>query len=139
MHTAGTYGKRVTGTDAFSSIPDDTMEPTINTIEYEQISQRVVEKVAAKTGIESHNLPPLYDQIDPDGLTHLFADTSGSRRNRGRVTFPMAGCQVTVHAYGAVEVTLQGDPADTAAVEDQTASPATRADQSSSYPAESPD
>jgi hypothetical protein len=115
------------------------MEPTTDTIEYEQISQRVVEKVAAKTGIESHKLPPLFDRINPDGLTHLFADTSGTRRNRGRVSFPMAGCQVTVRAYGAVEVDHQGEPADTTAVEDQTASPSTRADQSSSYPAESPD
>jgi hypothetical protein len=51
----------------------------------------------------------------------------------------MAGCQVTVHAYGAVEVTLQGDPADITAVEDQTATQTATVDQSSSYPAESQD
>lgn len=115
------------------------MESTTNTIDYEQISQRVAETVAAKTGIESHELAPLYDQIDPDGLNRLFTDKSGTRRDRWRVTFPMAGCQVTVHAYGAVEVTLQGDPADAPTVEDQTASPTASVDQSSSHPAESRD
>ncbi|MXR20000.1 HalOD1 output domain-containing protein [Halobacterium bonnevillei] len=115
------------------------MESTINTIEYEQVSRRVVEQVAAETGIDSHNLEPLHDHVDPDGLVRLFADTSDTRRDRGRVTFPMAGCQVTVHAYGAVEVTLQGDPVDVTAADDQTASPTAAADQPSSYPAESPD
>ena len=115
------------------------MESTINTIEYEQVSRRVVEQVAAKTGIDSHKLEPLYSYIDPDGLDSLFADTSETRRDRGHVTFPMAGCQVTVHAYGAVEVTLQGDPADITAVEDQTATQTATVDQSSSYPAESQD
>ncbi|NHN61249.1 MULTISPECIES: HalOD1 output domain-containing protein [Halorussus] len=50
----------------------------------------------------------LYDALDPEALDGLFADKadeadSGSRTS-GRVVFSLRGCEVEVHATGAVLV-----------------------------------
>lgn len=73
------------------------------------ISQYVVEKVAAETGIDPLELGPLHDHLDPDALNRLFTDTtSNTQRNQGCVIFPMAGCRVIVHADTTVDVIPQG-------------------------------
>ena len=43
--------------------------------------------------------------VDPDALEALFAPRNGDeQRNRGHLTFPVAGCDVTVYAHGEVVV-----------------------------------
>lgn len=72
------------------------------------VSQRVVRAVAAETDAEPLEMEPLYDVIDPEGLNALFEPTKcGPTRSAGTVTFRYAGCAVTVHADGGVEVAAE--------------------------------
>lgn len=73
------------------------------------VSQRVVENVADARNTSPLDLPPLFDCVDPDALDRLFSDGPGSTvRDQGRLTFPMAGCEVTVWADGTVEADVLG-------------------------------
>lgn len=70
------------------------------------VSQRVVNEVAATTGIHPLELEPLYTRVDPDSLDSIFsgaAPTAGRCQNR--ISFSMAGCRVVVGANGTIEVT----------------------------------
>jgi hypothetical protein len=62
-------------------------------------SVAVVEAIAAKEGVETTELPVLYDAIDPDALDQLFA---GNSRVRGSIQFTYCGYTVTVTAAGDV-------------------------------------
>lgn len=45
--------------------------------------------------------PVLYDVIDPDALSQLFADRDGDEtRTTGKVVFELRGCRVEVNADG---------------------------------------
>lgn len=47
----------------------------------------------------------LYDALDPEALDCLFADgADGTSRTSGRVVFSLRGCEVEVHATGAIVV-----------------------------------
>lgn len=60
-------------------------------------SVAVVEAVATATGYGPYDVPPLYEVIDPDALDDLFSPKrDGTPRRAGRVTFRLAGCNVTV-------------------------------------------
>lgn len=68
-------------------------------------SVAVVEAVAAATGYDPYDVPPLYEVVDPDALDDLFSPKhDGTPRRAGRVTFPLAGCNVTVTGHGEVVV-----------------------------------
>lgn len=68
-------------------------------------STRVVEALAEAAGVDSVDLPPLYDAVDPDALDSLFAPRpDGSPRVGCRVSFRFDGYQVTVHRDGEVQV-----------------------------------
>lgn len=72
------------------------------------ISERVVDEVAAATDSDPIDLEPLYTRVDPDALDALFSNGAGTTvRHQGEITFPMAGCDVTVGADGTVEVDPQ--------------------------------
>lgn len=72
------------------------------------VSQRVVYAVAAETDADPLRMDPLYDVIDPESLDELFASTKRAPpRATGSVTFRYAGCTVTVHAGGDVDVTAE--------------------------------
>lgn len=69
----------------------------------------VVLAVAAVTGTDARDVETLNDRIDPDCLDGIFAPTqNGKPRADGRVTFPFAGHEVTVHGDGVV--VLDPDP-----------------------------
>lgn len=55
-------------------------------------------------------LPPLYDAVDPDALTRLSSDSATDADVR--ITFPFAGCTVTVAGNDAVLVTEGSSPTD---------------------------
>ncbi|WP_225741159.1 HalOD1 output domain-containing protein [Halorussus halophilus] len=61
----------------------------------------VVETVAAAEGVDTIDLPPLYEWIDPDALDEFVADEADDPR---RVRFDYAGYEVTVEGDGAVSV-----------------------------------
>lgn len=65
----------------------------------------VVLALAAVTDTDTEILtrPVLNACLDPDSLDGLFApQAGGTRRSGGRVTFPIAGYDVTVHSDGWV-------------------------------------
>ncbi|MBZ6496775.1 HalOD1 output domain-containing protein [Natrinema longum] len=62
----------------------------------------VVSAVATATGIDSLELPPLYETIDPDALNALFLSGPGDPGTRTR--FRYAGYGVTVQGDGTVRV-----------------------------------
>lgn len=72
--------------------------------------QRVVRAVAAELDADPVEMEPLYGAIDPEGLNALFAPTyGGSERSEGEVTFRYAGCTVTAHANGDVDVASRAE------------------------------
>lgn len=74
------------------------------------ISERVIEQVAATTNSDPIDLEPLFSRVDPDALDSLFSNGAGPTvRTQGQLTFPMAGCDVTVAADGTIDVEPQGD------------------------------
>ncbi|NHN48424.1 hypothetical protein G9464_12585 [Halostella sp. JP-L12] len=78
---------------------------TERTAENDPVSQTVVLAVADATGDDPLELPPLFDTVDPDALDKLFADRiDGTERLGGRFEFAYAGCEVSVHADGTVDV-----------------------------------
>lgn len=68
--------------------------------EEKPLSTAVVEAVSSASETPLLELPPLCDAIDPDALDTLF---SGSHTDR-RLEFRYAGCLVTVHGNGTVDV-----------------------------------
>lgn len=61
------------------------------------ISERVVERVAARTGRDPLDLPVLHDILDPDAL-----DTLVEGMVDGQVSFTYAGHEVTVTSDGEI-------------------------------------
>lgn len=73
------------------------------------LSQRVIHAVAEETGTDPFDLNPLFNVVDPENLDALFEPTNtGYQRTTGSVAFEYAGCEVTVSADGAVDVTSYG-------------------------------
>lgn len=76
----------------------------------EDVNTTVVMAVADATGTPAVELPPLYDVIDPDALSAMFQQGPGGRARTGvRVTFTMAGCDVSIRD-GEVTVTPESEP-----------------------------
>lgn len=75
----------------------------------EPLIDEVIRTVAAHTGNEPRELPPLFTVIDPDVLEMLFGaetDVVGSPPQRTLI-FRYAGCSVRVESAGSVTVTEQ--------------------------------
>ncbi|MFD1589295.1 HalOD1 output domain-containing protein [Halorientalis brevis] len=70
-------------------------------------SRKVIHETAARKDVAPTDLPPLHRVIDPDALDALFDPTVNAARMDGTTTFEYAGYDVTVHADGYVEVTLE--------------------------------
>lgn len=71
------------------------------------VTQRIVEAVARSKGVDSTELPPLYEAIDPDALNALV--TSHSAEQGGRkisVQFTYTGREVIVRSNNDVDVRL---------------------------------
>ncbi|WP_324760581.1 HalOD1 output domain-containing protein [Haloarcula sp. GH36] len=60
-------------------------------------SEAVVQAVAEAAGTDPTELPPLYDQVDPDALEKLFRNPSN-----GVVAFDYHGYTVVVRSDGTV-------------------------------------
>jgi hypothetical protein len=68
-------------------------------MEQKELSNRVVEQVAAEEGVDPTELSePLYSVIDAEALDRLFRDSTGS------VQFTYTGYEVTVTHAGEVDL-----------------------------------
>jgi hypothetical protein len=67
-------------------------------------SQAVVERVAAREGVDHTDLTPLFEAIDPDALDALVT-TSGPKQTPVHVTFRYQGYDVRIAGGGSVTVT----------------------------------
>jgi len=69
----------------------------------ESIVGTIVTAITELTGDAS--IEPVHDRIDPDALESLFRPISADRRrDKGQVTFPLAGFDVTVDANGLIVI-----------------------------------
>ena len=67
--------------------------------------EATIAAVAAATGADAMELPPLYDAVDPDALAAMFEPLrTGASRFRGSVAFEYADTLVRVDGHGTVEV-----------------------------------
>ncbi|RBI59546.1 hypothetical protein DMJ13_22790 [halophilic archaeon] len=67
------------------------------------ITNKITKTVAEAADCPIHELPPLYEVIDPDALANLFAPTfEGEERTTGQVTFTYFGYKVTVKSTGNI-------------------------------------
>lgn len=80
------------------------MSETFHITAEESTTATVVEAVAEETGREPHELPTLYQTVDPDALTQLVDGSRADRAPNVTVTFDMAGCTVRVTDTGEVTV-----------------------------------
>lgn len=77
----------------------------------ESPSIAVVEAVAAVTGREPTDLPPLADRLDTDALDGLVAEEAPGWDLPVSVSFEYAGVDVTIHGEGDLEVRRVDEPA----------------------------
>lgn len=68
------------------------------------VTVRVVEKVAEQENVDSAELPPLADVINPDALEALFDSFDNSGDTDAQVTFTYVGHTVHVYANRSVEL-----------------------------------
>lgn len=73
-------------------------------LDYDQPCTAIVEAVAAATGREHTDLPPLFDSIDTDSLNTIVFGRSGQTDGPIRVTFPYADVDVTIGSDGEIVV-----------------------------------
>lgn len=66
-------------------------------------SHAVVERVAAREGVEPTELTPLYDVVDPDAVDTLVERTVGSGSSL-KIQFKYHGHDVTVTGEGVVHL-----------------------------------
>lgn len=74
---------------------------TVGRAEGRSISVAVVELVAAETGKDPLELPPLATVVEPEALDRLFTDDTSTEAS---VQFPFSDCHVSVTADGVVTV-----------------------------------
>ena len=62
-------------------------------------SEAIVLEIAKRTGVDSGDLPPLYERVDPEALDRLV-------QGQGSVhlTFEYTGCEVTVSEIGCIAI-----------------------------------
>lgn len=65
----------------------------------ESVSMRLVQKVAAYTGTEPMELPPLYDTIDPKSI-----DACVNKIASFDLSFRYAGVPITVESNGVIQL-----------------------------------
>ena len=73
---------------------------------YEPVSTTVLAALTAAVDVEIEDLEGIRTYVDPDALNALF-DHWGSGEGRvdaGSVSFPFAGCTVTVSTDGEIEI-----------------------------------
>lgn len=65
-------------------------------VDTDAVHERIVTGVATLEGVDPTALPPLFDAVDPDALTAIFATTVSGGQRTGQISFRYASHQVTV-------------------------------------------
>jgi hypothetical protein len=69
----------------------------------ESLSTTFIHAIESVVGVQSTDLPPLYDVVDPDALDQLFeSEDEKEQRTAGRLTVHYAGFLATIHADGEI-------------------------------------
>lgn len=76
-----------------------------DSLQEETVSERVISKVAERTGTDPLELRPLYEVVDPEALDRFF-ETGRARADgpENRVQFTYSGCDVEISGDGTVRV-----------------------------------
>ena len=82
------------------------MTRTLET-DLDNLYERIVTEIAARSDTEPTELPPLFDAVDPDALTSIFAPTETEAARTGRIEFPYAGYEVTVVFEEETKLTIE--------------------------------
>lgn len=77
-----------------------------SSIQADNVTERIVDAVAAATNADALELPPIYDAVDPEALDVLCRHATGTHESI-RVEFEFAGCTVLVEARECVEVIVR--------------------------------
>jgi hypothetical protein len=78
---------------------DTTLTSARHSTPSESIVESIIDEVLKIEGCEFHELPPLYESIDPDALTALYAHGSPEIR------FQYAGYRIEITSELTVHVT----------------------------------
>ena len=73
-------------------------------VSQERPSRKIIERVAEATETDSVQLPPLYDDVDPDALDTLIQTMSD-----GELTFTYSGVKVTITSDESIKVNVEND------------------------------
>lgn len=65
-------------------------------VDADGVHERIVTGVAALEGVDPLSLPPLFDAVDPDALTALFATTESGGPRSGHVGFTYVDHRITI-------------------------------------------
>lgn len=95
-------GLAVNESDGYAMVEFDAEEP-------ESVIVGIVDAVSNVVGADPVEIEPLYSVVDPDALTSLLEPPSAEQPRQGdvRVSFEMAGLEVTVWSYGRIHVSEQ--------------------------------
>ncbi|WP_231190226.1 HalOD1 output domain-containing protein [Haladaptatus sp. DYF46] len=78
---------------------DDTQSSVHRLLPSVSIIETIIDEVLAMEGCEHHEIPPLYDSIDPDALAALYASGSPTIR------FQYAGYRIEISPERTISVT----------------------------------
>ncbi|QFU81995.1 HalOD1 output domain-containing protein [Natronorubrum aibiense] len=75
----------------------------------DSVADMIISAVADAEGVDTLELPPLWDVIDPDALEAVFAPSNGGRFGDriGRLSFEYCSYVVTVEFGHSTTVTLE--------------------------------
>lgn len=68
------------------------------------VVEKIVEEISTAEQVGPTDLPPIYEEINPDALNQLFRSDNGPLSDDIEVSFSYNGYSVTVTDDGAIEV-----------------------------------
>ena len=81
------------------------MASEVGPTESPEWTYRICTAVAERSGVDVHELPPLYDAVDPEAVGTLLESADATPETA--VEFPYAGYRVSVDATGHVPLDQQ--------------------------------
>lgn len=85
----------------------ETSQATFDWTDHKEQSTRIIEAVAAATGTDVTQLPPLYEYVDPEALNTLLEAKSEDRATSPRLSFGYAGLVIHVSRHTGIAI-MQG-------------------------------
>lgn len=70
----------------------------------DSLSSTLLTALADVKDVAPTDLEPLYETLDPEALDNLFGSDGDGFRADGHVSFPVAGCDVSIYSHGEFAV-----------------------------------